>query len=244
MCIDLCVCLMHTSMRATTEGTHAAMGEPTASVQPAWTPFDPTSSLNGLLGIRWAQLRRGYKSALEGVKQAVPIMPYTILPYTSASSSNALFAIRWAQVHPAGGVARGRPGVSIGRSSGLSTLHCTVQCYGPVTDSITWALLCSMVQSWTLHWTLTARGCLAGSQCYGHYCIIIPLRLTMLSFPDGSKPLDEADFPDAGYDDTADYTEPDDKNTAITDEMLGDLHAFDDDIIITIPHTCTTHHPT
>ena len=42
---------------------------------------------------------------------------------------------------------------------------------------------------------------------------------------DGSEPPDEADFPDAGYDDMADYIETGDNDNAIEEEMHGDLHS-------------------
>ena len=59
---------------------------------------------------------------------------------------------------------------------------------------------------------------------------------------DGSEPPDEADFPDAGYDDMADYIETGDNDNAIEEEMHGDLHTRDtrdDDHYNNSPHTTT-----
>ncbi len=58
-----------------------------------------------------------------------------------------------------------------------------------------------------------------------------------VSCEDGSKPPDEADFADAGYDDIADYIVIGNNDTAIEDEMHGDLHTHVTIIINIIAHT-------
>ncbi len=56
---------------------------------------------------------------------------------------------------------------------------------------------------------------------------------------DGSKPPDEADFPDAGHEDMADYIETGDHDTPIEQEMHGDLETSRDDHYNNSPHTTT-----
>ena len=53
------------------------------------------------------------------------------------------------------------------------------------------------------------------------------------------KAQNKADFPDAGYDDMADYIETGDNDNAIEEEMHGDLHTRDDDHYNNSPHTTT-----
>ncbi len=50
-----------------------------------------------------------------------------------------------------------------------------------------------------------------------------------MGFEDGSEHPDEADIPDAGHADMADYIETRDNETAIEEEMHGDLQTSDDD---------------
>lgn len=48
---------------------------------------------------------------------------------------------------------------------------------------------------------------------------------------------DGAEFPDVGYDDTADYIEPGDNDGAIADEQMnGDVHTLDNTTAITAEH--------
>ena len=56
---------------------------------------------------------------------------------------------------------------------------------------------------------------------------------------DGSKPPDEADFPDAAHDDMAENIEEGDNDTIIEEKMHGDLQTIDDDHDYNSQHTTT-----
>ena len=56
---------------------------------------------------------------------------------------------------------------------------------------------------------------------------------------DGSEPPDEVEFPDAGHDDMAGYIQTGDNDTAIEEEMHGDLHTSDEDHYNNSLHTTT-----
>ena len=56
---------------------------------------------------------------------------------------------------------------------------------------------------------------------------------------DGSETLDEADLPDVGHEDMADYIETIDNDTAVAKDMHGDLQASDDDHYNNSLHTTT-----
>ena len=60
---------------------------------------------------------------------------------------------------------------------------------------------------------------------------------------DDSEPPDETDFPDAGHDDMADYIETyietRDTDTAIEEEMHGDIQTSEDGRYNNSPHTTT-----